>query len=227
MQHQVPGAGWYFGSGAAYLGAGHDPLEVLRDEKFHDALRVWYADLIESFIQGQQPGRTGGRTAIKRAQSGKQWYIESEKLFRTTTSSRHAVGQTLALTTNGCDPHIKMEPLTIVKDLFQGLHKIHIGRLLLPDAYRSNFLAEGIHQRLRLFGRQGLRGFTQQPVVLREMAAQLRQIILGGWLPLQGIVFTDHRQSAEDAIDLLHPFFCLQDVCANGLGDLLQEEILE
>src|SRR6266487_526220 len=63
--------------------------------------------------------------------------------------------------------------------------------------------------------------------MLSKMATQLRHVVLGWRFPLQRIVFADHRQIAEHTVDLLHPFLGLQYMCANSLGNLLQEEILE
>ena len=86
-----------------------------------------------------------------------------------------------------------MEPFTVIEDLLQGVHKVYIGALLLPQPYRIDLLAERVHQRFRLFQCQDLRRLAQKFVMLREVAAQFRHVILGWWLPLQGIVFTNHR----------------------------------
>ena len=55
MDHQVAGAGGNFCAGAADLWPGHNPLEVLRYEKFHDALCIGYADFIKGLVKGEQP----------------------------------------------------------------------------------------------------------------------------------------------------------------------------
>ena len=50
MDHQVSCTGRDLFAVSAYLGAGHNPLEVLRDEELHDALGVGDTDFIESLV---------------------------------------------------------------------------------------------------------------------------------------------------------------------------------
>ena len=50
MDHEVSCTGRYFFAFSAYLGAGHNPLEVLRDEELHDTLGVGNADFIEGLV---------------------------------------------------------------------------------------------------------------------------------------------------------------------------------
>ena len=40
-------------------------------------------------------------------------------------------------------------------------------------------------------------------------------------------MFTNQRQAFQHAVDLLYPFLRLKNVRANGLGDLLEQEIFE
>ena len=40
-------------------------------------------------------------------------------------------------------------------------------------------------------------------------------------------MFTNHRQTTQHLIDLLHPLLCLEDGCANSLRDFVQQKILE
>ena len=50
MDHQVSCTGRYLFAGSTYLGTGHNPLEVLRDEELHDALGVGDTDFIEGLV---------------------------------------------------------------------------------------------------------------------------------------------------------------------------------
>ena len=50
MYHEIPGASRYLFTASAYLGAGHNPLEVLHDKELHDALRIGDTDFVESLV---------------------------------------------------------------------------------------------------------------------------------------------------------------------------------
>src|SRR5437660_953330 len=115
--------------------------------------------------------RSRRSASIESAQGRKERYVEREKLLRTTSRTGHAIGQTLALSTNRSDKHIEVEPLAVIEDLFQRVHKVHTGVFLLSQSYCVDFLAECAHQRFRLFCCQCLCWFAQQLVMLCQVTA--------------------------------------------------------
>ena len=130
---------------------------------------------------------------VKRGQGGEKRYVESKELLGSAACSCQAIGQTLALTSNGRDPDIEVKPLAVVKDLFEHLHEVDARILFLFLAHSIDLLPEGSHQRFGLLNSQGLRWLAQEFIVTRKMAAQFCHVVLDGRFPGELVMFTDHR----------------------------------